>query len=80
VSISARVIYGIAFVLGIATLVVNYCASRWLLIFIHERQIGHKNPFTFWAEDRALPIAFLAAVSVFWIVLLVVKREKHNRS
>ena len=42
-----------AFAAAIATLLLSYFGFRWLLIRYHEWQIGHKNPFTIWADMRA---------------------------
>jgi hypothetical protein len=65
---------------AVATLVGSYFAFRWLLICIHEWQIGQKNPFTIWADMRAIPLAFLAAAMVFCVVLSAMKRSTQNRT
>jgi hypothetical protein len=72
--------YGVALTSAVATLVVSYFAFRWSLICYQEWQIGHKNPFTIWADMRAVPFAFLTAVIVFWLVLVVMKRPKRKHT
>jgi hypothetical protein len=67
--------YGVALNSAVATLVISYFAFRWLPICYQEWQIGHKNPFTIWADMRAIPFAFQAAVIAFWLVLVVMKRS-----
>ena len=69
---------GTAFAAAIGTLLLSYFGFRWLLICYHEWQIGHKNPFTIWAELRAIPLALLASLLVFSVVLIFMKREKRS--
>ena len=74
------IIYGVSLASAVATLVGSFFAFRWLLICYHEWQIGHKNPFTVWADMRAIALAFVAAAIVFWVVLSAMKRSSQNRT
>jgi hypothetical protein len=66
---------GTAFAAAIGTLTVSYFGFRWLLICFQEWRIGHPNPFTFWADLRAIPLALLASLIVFAVVLVFMKRR-----
>jgi hypothetical protein len=69
---------GTAFAAAVGTLLFSYFGLRWLLISYHESQIGHKNPFTVWADVRAITMALLASLLVFSAVLVFMNRRKHS--
>lgn len=73
------VAFGAAFTAALGTLLASYFAFRWLLIRYNELQIGHKNPFTIWADVRAVQLAVLVSLLVFSVVLVLMKRKNHNR-
>ena len=73
------VAFGAAFTAALGTLLISYFAFRWLLIRYNESQIGHKNPFTIWADVRAVPLAVLVSLLVFSMVLVFVKQKNRNR-
>ena len=72
--------YGVAVVSAVATASVSFFVFRWFFNFYLEWKTGHKSVFIIWAEMRAMPLAFLTAAFVFWVVLVSMKRPKQNRS
>lgn len=65
-------------VTALGAFIVCYTVFRWALINYWEWRTGHKMVFTFWAEDRAIPLALLSAGIAFWAVLVLLAHHRRN--
>jgi hypothetical protein len=62
--------YAAAGIAAMLAFVVFYQVFRWLFIRYWEWQHdGRRMKFTFWADERALPLALLVGVLAFYLTL-----------
>ena len=69
--------YAASGIVAMSALVVAYQLFRWVFTRYWEWQHeGRRMMFTFWAEERALPLAVLAGVFAFYATLRYYRRRR----
>jgi hypothetical protein len=76
----SALIYGSAFAISLATILLSYFPFYWLLVQIQTWRLGHPNPFTIGPAMDAIPCAFLAAVIAFWLAVRTAKRRRPQQN
>jgi hypothetical protein len=65
-----------ALLAAIVSLVASYTVFRWVFIKYWEWQHdGRPMKFTFWADERALPLAFVVSGVVFYTIFSYFQRR-----
>jgi H+/Cl- antiporter ClcA len=69
----------VALVAALLALIVSYKMFLWALIKYWEWQHhGRRMKFTFWADERALPLALLVCAIVFFVTFKYIQQRRKS--